>query len=151
YVSEQMGAGGGPGETQGGFVEQEIMRGGKLRLSRAKYRQEAVQAELQVLAQRMRVVNDVRMKYYEVLTAQQLVDIERDLLQNHETLLRTTREMATVGKANRSDVLLAQVAAQRQRIPLRAAENRLRKSWQSLLAVAAAPKLAYERVAGDIE
>ena len=48
YVSEQMGAGGGPGETQGGFVEQEIMRGGKLRLSRAKYRQEAVQAEMQV-------------------------------------------------------------------------------------------------------
>ena len=36
YVSEQMGAGGGPGETQGGFIEQEIYRGGKLRLSRAR-------------------------------------------------------------------------------------------------------------------
>ena len=45
YVGEQIGAFGGPGETQGGFVEQEIFRGGKLRLSRAKYRQEAVQAE----------------------------------------------------------------------------------------------------------
>jgi cobalt-zinc-cadmium efflux system outer membrane protein len=151
YVSEQMGAGGGAGETQGGFIEQEIMRGGKLRLSRAKYRQEAVQAEMQVLAQRMRIVNGVRMKYYDVLAAQQLVEIERELLQNHEELLRTTREMANVGQANRPDVLQAQVLAQRQRIAVRTAENRLRKSWQGLLAVVAAPQLPFAPVAGDLE
>lgn len=151
YVSEQMGAGGGPGETQGGFIEQEIMLGGKLRLSRAKYRQEAAQAEMQVLAQQMRIVNGVRMKYYDVLAAQQLVEIERELLQNHEELLRTTREMANVGQANRPDVLQAQVSAQRQRIALRTAENRLRKSWQSLAAMVAAPQLPFSRVAGDIE
>ena len=151
YVSEQMGAGGGLGETQGGFLEQEFMRGGKLRLSRAKYRQEAVQAELQVLAQRMRIMNGVRMKYYDVLAAQSLVEIERELLQNHEELLRTTREMFNVGQANRPDVLQAQVSVQRQRITLRTTENRLRKSWQGLLAMVAVPHLPYSRVAGDIE
>jgi cobalt-zinc-cadmium efflux system outer membrane protein len=161
YVSEQMGAGGapglngartlGPGETQGGFVEQEIMRGGKLRLSRAKYRQEAVQAEMQVQAQRMRVVNGVRMRYYDVLAAQHLVDIERDLLENHEELVRTLREMANVGQANRPDVLQAQVAFQRQRVTLRAAENRLRKCWQGLVAMAGAPHLPLSGVAGDME
>ena len=78
YVSEQIGAGGGPGETQGGFIEQEIDRGGKLRLSRAKYRQEAVQAEMQVEAQRLRIMNGVRIKYFEVLAAQQHIDVERD-------------------------------------------------------------------------
>jgi cobalt-zinc-cadmium efflux system outer membrane protein len=161
YVSEQMGAGGapgfngsrtlGPGETQGGFVEQEIMRGGKLRLSRAKYRQEAVQAEMQVRAQQMRVVNSVRMRYYEVLAAQHLAEIERDLLENHEELLRTMREMANVGQANRPDVLQAQVSVQRQRVTLRAAENRLRKSWQGLVAMAGAPHLPLSGVAGDLE
>jgi cobalt-zinc-cadmium efflux system outer membrane protein len=161
YVSEQIGAGGapgfnggrtlGPGETQGGFVEQEIMRGGKLRLSRAKYRQEAAQAEMQVQAQQMRVVNGIRMRYYDVLAAQQLVEIERDLLKNHEELLRTLREMANVGQANRPDVLQAQVAFQRQRVSLRAAENRLCKSWQSLVAVAGAPHLPLSSVAGDME
>jgi hypothetical protein len=45
------------------------MRGGKLRLSRAKYRQEAVQAEMQVRAQQLRVVNGVRMRYYDVLAS----------------------------------------------------------------------------------
>jgi cobalt-zinc-cadmium efflux system outer membrane protein len=151
YVSEQMGAGGGPGETQGGFIEQEIMRGGKLRLSRAKYRQEAVQAEMQVLAQQMRISNGVRMKFYEILAAQQLVEIERELLQNHEELLRTTREMANVGQANRPDVLQAQVSVQRHRITLRSAENRLRKSWQGLVAMVGMPQLPFSRVAGDIE
>jgi cobalt-zinc-cadmium efflux system outer membrane protein len=151
YVSEQIGAGGGPGETQGGFIEQEIMRGGKLRLSRAKYRQEAVQAQIQVLAQQMRVINGVRMQYYDVLAAQQRLEIERELLQNHEELLRTTREMANVGQANRPDVLQAQVAVQRQRVALRAAENHLRMRWESLVAIIGAPQLAYSRVAGDIE
>jgi cobalt-zinc-cadmium efflux system outer membrane protein len=161
YVSEQIGAGGspgpngsrtlGPGETQGGFIEQEIMRGGKLRLSRAKYRQEAAQAELQVLAQRMRIVNGVRMKYYDVLAAQKLVEIERELLENHEELVRTTREMANVGQANRPDLLQSQVLAQRQRIALRTAENRLQKGWQGLVATVAAPQLPFSGVAGDIE
>jgi cobalt-zinc-cadmium efflux system outer membrane protein len=127
------------------------MRGGKLRLSRAKYRQEAVQAEMQVQAQQMRIINGVRMKYYAVLAAQQLVEVERELLQNHEELVRTTREMANVGQANRPDVLQAQVAFQRQRVALRAAENRLRKSWEGLVTTVGAPQLAFASVAGDLE
>jgi cobalt-zinc-cadmium efflux system outer membrane protein len=79
------------------------------------------------------------------------VDIESELLQNHEELLRTTQEMANVGQANRPDVLQAQVSVQRQRVTLRAAENRLWKSWQDLMAVTGAPRLPFSRVAGDIE
>jgi cobalt-zinc-cadmium efflux system outer membrane protein len=151
YASEQIGAGGGPGETQGGFLEQEIFRGGKLRLSRAKYRQEAVQAEMQVEAQRLRIINDVRLNYFEVLAAQQHIAIERELLANQEELLKTTREMANVGQANRPDVLGAQVALQRQGVKVRAAENRFKKEWQSLAAVAGAPDLPLSGVAGDLE
>jgi cobalt-zinc-cadmium efflux system outer membrane protein len=151
YVSEQIGAGGGPGETQGGFLEQEIFRGGKLRLSRAKYRQEAVQAEMQVEAQRLRIINDVRLKYFEVLAAQQRIAIERELLANHEELQKTTREMANVGQANRPDVLAAQVAVQRQRVKVRAAENRFKKNWEGLVAVVGSPDLPVSGVAGDLE
>jgi len=150
YVSEQIGAS-GPGETQGGFIEQEIFRGGKLRLSRAKYRQEAVQAEMQVEAQRLRIINDVRIKYYEVLAAQQYLVVARELLANHEELLQTTREMANVGQANRTDVLSVQVAFQRARVKLRGAENRFKKDWQALVAVVGSPDLPVSGVAGDLE
>ena len=37
YTSEQIGVNGTAGETQGGYVAQEIVTGGKLRLSRAKW------------------------------------------------------------------------------------------------------------------
>jgi cobalt-zinc-cadmium efflux system outer membrane protein len=151
YVSEQIGAGGGPGETQGGFIEQEFFRGGKLRLSRAKYRQEAVQAEMQVDAQKLRILNGVRIKYFEVLAAQQHIEIERELLANHDELVRTLREMANVGQANRPDVLQAQVGLQRQRVKLRAAENRFKREWEALVAMVGAPHLPIAGVAGDLE
>jgi cobalt-zinc-cadmium efflux system outer membrane protein len=151
YVSEQMGAGGGPGETQGWFLEQEIPRGGKLRLSRAKYRQEAVQAQIQVHAQQLSVLNGVRVHYYEVLAAQRLLEVERELLANFEEMLRTTRELVNIGQANRLDLLQAQVAAQRQRVTVRAVENRLRKSWVELVTVVGAPHLPLGPLVDNLE
>ena len=52
YVGEQIGIAGTAGELQGAFVQQTIVTAGKLRLSRAKYNQEACEAELRTLAQR---------------------------------------------------------------------------------------------------
>ncbi|MFO0891540.1 MAG: TolC family protein [Isosphaeraceae bacterium] len=151
YVSEQMGTGGGPGETQGWFAEQEIPRGGKLRLSRAKYRQEAAQAQIQVQAQTLRVINDVRISYFEVLAAQRMLAVERHLLTNFEEMARTTRELVNVGQANRPDLLQAQVAVQRQRVKVRAAENRLRKSRVDLATVIGVPELPFEALEDDLE
>jgi cobalt-zinc-cadmium efflux system outer membrane protein len=152
YVSEQIGAGTGSwGETQGWFAEQEIPRGGKLRLSRAKYRQEAVQARIQVDAQRLRVLNDVRARHYEVLAARRLLAVERHLLTNFEEMLRTTRELVNLGQANRPDLLQAQVAVQRQRVTVRSAENRLRKSQVDLATVVGVPELPLEALVDDLE
>jgi cobalt-zinc-cadmium efflux system outer membrane protein len=142
YVSEQMGTGTASlGETQGWFVEQEIMRGGKLRLSRAKYRQEAAQARLQVQAQQLRVLNGVRDRYYEVLAARRLLAVVQELLGNYEEMVRTTGELVNLGQANRPDLLQARVGAQRQRVRLRAAENRLSRSWVDLTTALGCPDL----------
>ena len=46
YTAEQIGAAGTAGELHGVFVQQEIVRGRKLHLSRAKFLQEAAQAEM---------------------------------------------------------------------------------------------------------
>ena len=59
YTGELMGAQGTAGELQGAFVEQTIVTAGKLRLSRAKYKQESYEAELMALAQQYRVLNSV--------------------------------------------------------------------------------------------
>jgi outer membrane protein TolC len=63
YAAEQIGIAGTAGELQGGFVQQTIVTAGKLRLSRAKYNQEAYEAELMATAQQYRVLNGVRMRF----------------------------------------------------------------------------------------
>ena len=77
YVSEQIGAGGGPGETQGVNRTRDLARRQAPARPR-QYRQEAVQAEIQVEAQKLRIVNGVRIKYFEVLAAQQHIGVERE-------------------------------------------------------------------------
>ncbi len=151
YQGDQIGAAGTAGELQGAFIQQTIVTAGKLRLSRAKYTQEAYEAEVRALAQQMRVLNGVRLRYYELLAVQRMVELRRDLFRNAEESLRTYREMFNTGQANRPDVLLAEVEANRARIALRAEENRYWASWQELTAVLGLPTLPPTPLRGRLE
>lgn len=151
YQGEQIGAAGTAGERQGLFISQEIVTAGKLRLSRAKYEQEAVLAEIQAAAQELRVRNGVRMRFYDVLVAQRLVEVRRQLLRVTEDALKTTRQLVNVGAANRSDLLQAEVEARRARLDLRTAEARLQGQWPQLAAVVGQPQLSPGRLAGALE
>ncbi len=152
YTAEQIGVpsevaggtfGGGrtPGELQGGFVQQTIVTGGKLRLSRAKYAAETVTAQWHAEEQRLRVINGVRVAFFEVLTAQRLLTVHREIVQINDDAVRTTEELVNVGQANEPDLLQARVEARRARVALRNAENRYRGAWEHLVAVVGAPEL----------
>jgi cobalt-zinc-cadmium efflux system outer membrane protein len=139
YTSDQIGAAGTAGEGQGAFFEQEIFRGNKLRLSRAKYRQEAVEAELQAITQQLRIVNSVRARYYDVLVTYRQLNVERELLKNQEEMVRTTRELVNIGKASRPELLQMQINYQRQKVELAAADNAYRRSWEFLTTLLGGP------------
>ncbi len=146
YQSEQMGAPGAegrpsPGELQGGFIQQEIVTGGKLRLSRAKFAEEARTAQWHAEVQRLRVLNGVRVAYFAVVAAQRLVQVEGELVRINEDAVRTTEQLVNVGQANEPDLLQAKVEAHRARVALRNAENRYRGDWQKLIAQVGAPEL----------
>src|ERR1700722_4056052 len=79
YAGEQIGIAGTAGELQGGFVQQTIVTAGKLRLSRAKYNQEACEAELLAIAQQYRVLNGVRIHFYELLALERTINLHREL------------------------------------------------------------------------
>jgi outer membrane protein, heavy metal efflux system len=130
-----------PGDNVGAFVQQQIITGGKLRLSRAKFAEEANAARWQALAQELRVINSVRMRYFEVLAAQRLIEIYDELVQLNDEAARTTADLANVGQANEPDVLQARVEARRARVSLRNAENRYRGDWENLVSLIGAPEL----------
>ncbi len=156
YVAEQIGAPGAerptsggiiargspsPGELQGGYVQQEFVTGGKLRLSRAKYAEEAIAAEFQARAQEFRVINGVRICYYEVAAAERLTALHRELSEINDDAVRTTEELVNVGQANEPDLLQAKVEARRARVAARNAESRYRGAWEKFVSVIGAPEI----------
>lgn len=140
-----------PGEFQGGFIRQEIVTGCKLRLSRAKYKQEAQAAEIQATAQQLRVVNGIHLAFYEVLTAQRLIENHRELVKNAQDAVKTTEQLVNVGQGNKPDLLQAQVEANRERVALVAAEQRHRLGWEHLITVVGATELPPTPLAGPLE
>lgn len=150
YSGEEMGNEGTAGE-QGGFVDQLVVTGGKLRLARRKFAQEVTQAEAQALAQQYRVINGVRMRFYQLLAMQKLIAVREELVKVAEDAVTTTEEMVNVGQANRPDLLQARIEAREQRVALRNARARYAAAWQQLAAFVGCPDLPAGTLAGDLE
>jgi cobalt-zinc-cadmium efflux system outer membrane protein len=151
YVGEQIGIAGTAGELQGAFVQQTIVTAGKLRLSRAKYNQEAYEAEIRAVGQQYRVLNGIRTQFYELLALRRTIELNRNLLENAEESLRTYEEMFNTGQANRADVLLAEVAVNDAKIALRTLENRYPALWQHLTSLLGMPDLPEAPLKGQLE
>jgi cobalt-zinc-cadmium efflux system outer membrane protein len=151
YRGENMGIAGSAGEFQGGYVQQTIVTAGKLRLSRAKYNQEAVEAEWLAVGQQYRVLNGVRMRFWELLALQRRIELNRSMVTNTEEMLRTTREMLNTGQVNRADVLLAEVRLNDARIGLLTVQNQYPALWQHLAALVGSPHLPPAPLAGQLD
>ena len=142
YTSEQIGVNGTAGELQGGYVSQEIVTGGKLRLSRDKWAQRARIAATNAQAQQQRVLNDVQSQFYRTLAAQRVVEIYRRLVANGADNFQTHREMLNLGQTTASAVLHAEVELRRDQLKLKDAENDVQQAWRTLVALAGVPQLS---------
>jgi cobalt-zinc-cadmium efflux system outer membrane protein len=141
----------GDRSDHGVFIEQTIPLGGKLGKSRRIFAEEKVQAEADAVAQRQRILNTVRMLFYEALGAQQLIDVRRELQRIASEAVGISGELFNVGQADRPDVLEGEVEAQRAELDLIAAENHRDQVWQQLGAVIGDPLLKPARLIGNLE
>lgn len=133
------------------FMEQTIPLGGKLGKSRRIFEQEVVQAETEAAAQKQRVLNTVRMLYYEALGAHQRVELRNELARIAREAVKTTSELLNVGQADRPDYLESEIEAQQVELELVSAENDYDQVWRLLGAVVGTPDLKPARLAGDLE
>lgn len=151
YVADKIGVAGSAGEMQGMFIEQEIVTGHKLQLSRAKFMQETREAEWQVMAQRYRVLHGVRIAYYNVLAQQRRREIRKQLQQNSAEAATTLAELINVGQANQSDLLQAQIESTRATANLQKAERQLQANWEELAAVVGVSELQQAALTGELD
>jgi outer membrane protein, heavy metal efflux system len=151
YTGDEIRGGSVGGGKQGFFVQQMIVTGGKLGLSREVFGKEAKLAELEAEEQKIRVQSAVKMAFLRVLAAQELLDTRRDLSMIAQDATETQRRLMNTGQADETEVLEAEVEAQRARMSARMQENTLREEWRSLAAAIGQPELPLATVAGDLE
>jgi len=151
YTGDEIRGGSVGGGKQGFFVQQTVITGGKLGLSREVFGKEVKLAEIEAEEQKTRVQSAVKMAFLRVLAAQELLDARRDMAKVAQDSVETQRRLMNTGQADESEVLEAEVEAQRMRMSARMQENTLREEWRSLAAVIGQPDLPLATVAGDLE
>ncbi len=134
-----------------GFIDQTILLGGKLAKSQRIFAQEKVLAHQEAIAQRYRILNTVRMLFYEALGAQRRVETRAEIARIAREAVGVTEKLFNVGQADRPDAFEIEIEAQRAQLDLIMAENRRDQVWQQVGAVLGDPFLKPACIAGDLE
>lgn len=134
-----------------GFIEQTIPLGGKLSKSRAIFAQEKNRTEQDAAAQKQRILNAVRIFFYQALGAQELVEVRTQLAKLARDAVKTTSELLNVGQADRPDAAQIRIEAERAELDLIMAENERDQVWQELGAVIGNPFLKPTRLMGELD
>jgi len=142
-----------PGKTgtNGVFFSQDIVTAGKLRLAQSAAGMEVASSEQQREAQRMRVLNDVRIRFYEVLGAQEAVKTATELEGLAVDGLRLAEKLLQAKQGTRLDVVQAEIQLSAVRTALQEAKYREQSSLQQLLAIAGVPDMHPVTPVGTLE
>ncbi len=134
-----------------GFFEQTLPLGGKLAKSRRIYLAQANQAEIEAGAQQQRVINTIRALFYQMLGAQQQVELRTELSKIAHDATRTTSDLYNVGQADKPDYLASEIEAEQVDHELQAAKNNLKQTWKLLASVVGLPEMVSVRLDGKLE
>jgi len=151
YSGEEIRRGSFGGGEQGFFVSQSIVTAGKLGLNRKIFGQDVRISEMEAREQHLRVINAVRIAYYRVLSAQEMLDTKKDLARIGGETVKTASQLRNIGQADESEVLQAELEQQKVEMAVMMQENILRQEWRALAAVVGNPGLEIGTVEGSLE
>jgi cobalt-zinc-cadmium efflux system outer membrane protein len=151
YQGEQIRGGSFRGGEQGAFVQQDIVLGGKLGAAKNVLEQEQKQAKAEREEQRLRILNGIRVAYYQSLAAQETVTLRSSLLKLAQDALQTSKQLFNVGQADQPDVLQAEVETDQADLALTAAQQNQQRIWKSLASVVGKPDLPLSPLSGNLE
>ncbi|HZS71982.1 MAG TPA: TolC family protein [Candidatus Acidoferrum sp.] len=151
YTGDEIRGGTAGGGKQGFFVEQRIVTAGKLGATKAAFGKDVELATTEAEEQRTRVETAVRLAFLRVLAAQEMLETRRGLANIAQEAETTQHRLANTGQADETEVLAAEIEAERMRIAARMQENTLREEWRALAAVLGRPELPLQVVSGDLE
>lgn len=140
----------GPESQYNGFVTQEFVTAGKLRLSRAAELRAVQQARLRYQRTRFDLLTNVWTGFYRVLVAQERVQVLRNLVEVITKSKESAEKLFRGGLGTRTDSLLLEIDQDRAMLALENAEVELAALRRELAASIGVPQMAIVRVRGDI-
>lgn len=150
YSGQQVGSN-GLAEQHGVVLNQEFVRGGKLRLNRAVAGQDVARAQQELAAQQQRVLTDVRLAFYEVLAAQRQIDLSEQIVQVASQGFDSADALFKAQQVGRADLLQAQLETENAKILSQNALNRHTAAWNRLTAVIGNPTLPTQPLSGSLD
>ncbi len=151
YTGDEIRGGSSNGGKQGFFLEQTIVTGGKLSKSRSVFEQETRLAQCEAQQQKTRVETAIKIAFYRVLAAQELLDLRRDLSQIALLYEQAQENLLETGQVDETELLQTKVETQHVHLAAFAQESVLREEWRQLAAIIGQPDLPQTIVAGDLE
>jgi len=150
-VEAQRGPNNSPFDMFNVFVTQEIVTAGKLRLNRAVASHDVERAVWEAEAQKLRVFNEVQIRYVAALGAQRQVAVAQGLLEIAERGVTVSEQLLAGEEVSEADVQQARLQLNQTRIILRNAHFRADAAWKRLGNVVGEPNLPPRRLAGTLE
>jgi outer membrane protein, heavy metal efflux system len=151
YYGDEIRGGYIGGGKQGGFISQTIVMGGKLGAARRVAELETNEIQTTAQIQRLRIQNNVRALFYQVLAAQRLVEVRQNLAKLAADATQTSLQLGNVGQADRPDILQAELEEQQAMVSVKIAQHSIEASWRMLAAVVGRPDLPVVTLEGDLE
>jgi cobalt-zinc-cadmium efflux system outer membrane protein len=147
YMAGEIGNEGRAGQ-QGGYIGQDFITGGKLRLNRAVVSQEVQRAEQWLAAVTLRAQTDVRRGYYAALIAQRRADLAAELVRLSGKAVQASRDLKAAEEIPTAGLLQTEVEQQNAQILSQTANNEQAAAWRNLSAVVGTD-LPMQRLDGD--
>ena len=133
YLAENLRrAGGDPRAQHTVLVEQPILLGGKLKLSRGALTHATASASANAAAIATSVANAVRLRAVEVRLAEARLALGRRVVAYAEDAEDIARQLFNTGVVDQPDVLAAEAEAEIMRVRLAVAETVREQTWQQL-------------------
>jgi len=151
YSGNEIRGGSYGGGEQGFFVSQTVVTAGKLGLNRKISGHDVQISELEAQEQRLRVINAVRIAYYRALSAQELLEIRKDIADIAADNSKTEQQLQNLGQADDSEVLQAEIEQQKAEMEVLTQQSTLEEEWRALASVAGDPNLAMATLAGMLD
>ena len=150
YSGQQLGSH-GLAEQHGLFVGQEFVRGGKLNLNRAVVSQEIDKAKQAWATQRLRVLTDVRLAYYEVLIAQRRSETVDQLQEIAQQAVGAAEALLSAGEMSQVELMRTRIELQSAQLAFNNTKNQYNAAWLRLIAVVGVSDMQPQPLKGDVE